>query len=250
MGHDEKAFLERVRETYAQGSPQDRAIRGLVVRTYAPYLSPDGRGLQLGYSEGIDTALLAGLVACLDIVEGAPTFVEAARRAAPPGASVYESLFEDFHLPEGTPCYDYVFASYVLEHVIDVAPVLDMARRVLAPGGRLFIAVPNARALSRQLARHMGLLPELTTLTENDHNHGHRRVYDRVSLNRDLESNGFQVQAQGGVMLKPLADFQMDQMFGAGILGDAQVDGLYRLGLEYPDLCGTLFAVCAPEAGA
>jgi SAM-dependent methyltransferase len=250
MSHDEKAFLESVRETYAQGSPQDRAIRGLVVRTYAPYLSPKGSGLQLGYSEGIDTALLATHIGRLDIVEGAPTFVAAARQAELPATVVYESLFEEFHLPGGHPGYDYVFASYVLEHVLDVQAVLGMARRVLAPGGRLFVVVPNARALSRQLARHMGLIPDLTTLTENDHNHGHRRVYDRVSLNRDLESGGFRVDAQGGVMLKPLADFQMDQMFAAGILGDAQVDGLYRLGLEYPDLCGSLFAICSPEPAA
>jgi hypothetical protein len=51
-------------------------------------------------------------------------------------------------------------------------------------------------------------------------------------------------------MLKLLADFQLDQLYEAGILGDAQVDGLYKLGLEYPDLCGSLFAVCDTEPEA
>jgi SAM-dependent methyltransferase len=248
MQEDERAFLERVRETYAKGSPQDRAIRELVVRTFAPWLRGQGRALQLGYSEGIDTALFAHHVERLDIVEGAPSFAEDARHSGLPATTVYESLFEDFNLPEAVPPYDHVIAVYVLEHVLDVGQVLAMVRRVLAPGGRLYIAVPNARALSRQLALHMGLLPGLKTLTENDHNHGHRRVYDCPDLNRDINAAGFRVVSQGGVMVKLLADFQMDQMFESGVLGDAQVEGLYRLGQEYPDLCGTLYAVCEVDA--
>lgn len=247
MPHDERAFLQSVRETYQRGSAQDRAIRELAVRTFAPYIEPDFRALQLGYSEGIDSALLSRLVAVFDVVEGEPSFAEMARLAAREGSKVYECLFEDFALPDDVPRYDAVFALYVLEHVLHPPDVLRLARAVLKPGGRLFVVVPNARALSRQLALHMGLIDGLYALTQNDHNHGHRRVYDRAALNRELESNGFRLMAQGGLMLKLLADFQMDQLFAHGILGDAQVDGLYRMGLEYPDLCGSLFAVCVPE---
>ena len=104
--------------------------------------------------------------------------------------------------------------------------------------------MPNARALSRQLALHMGLLKDLKELTENDHNHGHRRVYDRVTINADIAAAGFENVSQGGIMLKILADFQMDQLIDNGMLRDQQIDGLYSLGLEYPDLCGSLFSVC------
>jgi hypothetical protein len=107
-----------------------------------------------------------------------------------------------------------------------------------------FVVVPNANALSRQLALHMGLLKDLKNLTENDVNHGHRRVYDRVSLNRDLTEAGFVSISQGGILLKPLADFQMDKLIDSGILQEPQLDGLYRLGFEYPDLCGYLFSAC------
>jgi protein-L-isoaspartate O-methyltransferase len=245
----ERAFLQQVRETYAKGSAQDRAIRGLAVRTFQPWLSSDTRALQLGYSEGVDTALLAQRVGRLDIVEGEPAFAADARTALP-DSTVFESLFEDFTLPSDTPPYDAVFALYILEHVQSPVDVLLRAKTLLAPQGKLFVVVPNARALSRQLARHMGLLDELKALTPNDHNHGHRRVYDRVDLARDLRAAGFRVVAEGGLMLKLLADFQLDQLYEAGILGDAQVDGLYKLGLEYPDLCGSLFAVCDTEPEA
>ena len=114
------------------------------------------------------------------------------------------------------------------------APVTAPAERVPAQG----------HALSRQLAYHMGIIPDLRALTENDLSHGHRRVYDRVSLNRDLENGGFVTIAQGGIMLKLLADFQMDQLFELDVLGEPQIDGLYSLGLEYPDLCGSIYSVC------
>ncbi|MFM1920309.1 MAG: hypothetical protein RLZZ303_1943 [Candidatus Hydrogenedentota bacterium] len=247
MPHDEKAFLQSVRDTYQRGSAQDRTIRELAVRTFAPFLEPGFRALQLGYSEGIDSALLSRLVSVFDVVEGEPSFAEMARLAAREGSLVHECLFEDFALPEDAPRYDAVFALYVLEHVVNPSDVLRLARAVLKPSGRLFVAVPNARALSRQLALHMGLIDNLYALTRNDHNHGHRRVYDRAALNRDFDAGGFRIMAQGGLMLKLLADFQMDQLFAHGILGDAQVEGLYRMGLEYPDLCGSLFAVCVPE---
>lgn len=48
----------------------------------------------------------------------------------------------------------------------------------------------------------------------------------------------------GGLMLKPFADFQMNAMFAGGILGATQLEGLYQLGLEYPDLAGSLFSIC------
>lgn len=248
LAEDEKAFLEAVGATYTRGSQQDIYIRQLIVRTFVPYLDGVNHGLQLGYSEGIDTALLAKHVPQLDVVEGNPAFVEAGRGQAPGNVAIFESMFETFALPEGRAPYDAVFAVYVLEHVQDVRAVLSMARRVLRPGGRLFIVVPNARALSRQLAVHMKLLKDLKSLSQNDNHHGHRRVYDRLHLNQDIETAGFHVTAQGGIMLKLLADFQLDQLYDFGVLGPSHVDGLYKLGLEHPDLCGSLFAVCTPLA--
>src|SRR5579864_2487750 len=184
-------FLEKASRTYvtSESSSQDRSIRSLVVRTFAPFLQ-GGRGLELGCSDGYMTALLARHVEHLDVVDGTERFLALARARNIANARFFRALFEEF-----TPdtAYDAVFACFILEHVADVESVLRAARAALKPTGLLFVAVPNARALSRQLARHMGLLTDLKDLTENDLNHGHRRVYDRVTLNRDLEHAGFQI---------------------------------------------------------
>jgi hypothetical protein len=94
----------------------------------------------------------------------------------------------------------------------------------------------------------MGLVSDLKALTQNDLVNGHRRVYDRVYLNRGLRTAGFSTIAEGGLMLKILADFQLDKLIDDGMLQDSHIDGLYRLGLEYPDLCGALFSICRQQA--
>jgi 2-polyprenyl-3-methyl-5-hydroxy-6-metoxy-1,4-benzoquinol methylase len=237
---EERAFLDRAVETYVARSFLDKFVRQLAVRTFAPFVR-GGRALELGCSDGYMTALISRLVDALDVIEGSKEFLKKAEAENIPNAKFVYSLFEEY---KSDNRYDYVFATWALEHVLDVSRVLRMVRSVLKPDGLFFVVVPNANALSRQLALHMGLLKDLKNLTENDVNHGHRRVYDRVSLNRDLTEAGFVSISQGGILLKPLADFQMDKLIDSGILQEPQLDGLYRLGFEYPDLCGYLFSAC------
>lgn len=240
--HDEMSFLESVTGTYVTSeSPQDRAIKTMAMRAFGPFLRTGGSALELGCCDGFMTSLISPLVRDVHVVDGSQTFLDATRKRGLPNASFEHSLFEDFS-PDRK--FDYVFACYVLEHVIDAVDLLRRIRGLLSDDGLAFIVVPNARAMSRQLARHMGLLDDLYALTPNDVNHGHRRVYDRQLLNRDLRQAGLVQVAQGGLMLKLLADFQMNQLMDSGVLGPTQLDGLYQMGLEYPDLAGSLFSVC------
>jgi 2-polyprenyl-3-methyl-5-hydroxy-6-metoxy-1,4-benzoquinol methylase len=211
--------------------------------TFLPYMRKNegGGALELGCLSGFMSALIATHVKHLTVVDGSKTFIDMARKVVPSNVEFVHSLFEDY-APENQ--FDFVFATYVLEHVENPTGFLESASRFLHREGLLFLVVPNARSLSRQLARHMGLIDDLYALTDNDINHGHRRVYDRVKLNRDIELAGLQQVAQGGLMLKPFADFQMDRLIEEGILGELHLEGLYKMGLEYPDLAGGLFSIC------
>lgn len=238
---DEKKFINNLVPDYITSdiSSQTRLMRELMIRTFKPYID-GGRGLELGSEIGYMSERIATLVDHLDIVDGSESFLNQVKQRGIPNASYFCSLFEQFQ-PE--PVYDYVFASHILEHLVDVSVVLEMVRKALKPGGYLFITVPNARALSRQLARHMGLIDDLYALTPNDLRGGHRRVYDRVLLTREIEGSGFEIIAQGGLLFKPFADFQMDQLIDTGLLGSQQCEGLYRLGFDYPDMCADIFAI-------
>ncbi len=239
---DEMEFLESVVGTYVTSeSSQDRLIKSLAMRVFEPFMPPAGEALEFGCLDGYMTSLIASNCAELTVVDGSRSFIEMARKRVTEKVRFEHALFEEFY-PGRT--YDCIFAAFVLEHVADAVDFLDRARRLLNERGLLFLVVPNARAMSRQVARHMGLIHDLFELTPNDVNHGHRRVYDRVLLDRDIAAAGLRQVSQGGLLLKPLADFQMDQMMDAGIIGAPQIEGLFKMGLEYPELAASLFSVC------
>jgi len=238
---NEKSLIKSYVSNYitSDDSSQQRLMRELEIRTFKPYMQR-GRSLELGCEIGYMSELIAPLVDQLDIVDGSEEFISKTKDRKIQNANYYCSLFEDYQ-PEHV--YDSVFASHILEHLFDVSIVLKMIKKALNPQGFLFVAVPNARAVSRQLARHMGLIGNLYDLTPNDHKGGHRRVYDQALLVRDLETAGFEIIAKGGILFKPFADFQMDKLIDVGVLGPQQCEGLYRLGFEYPDMCADVYAI-------
>jgi len=61
-------------------------------------------------------------------------------------------------LPEPALSFDLVAAINVLEHVRDLDATLAEIQRLLAPGGRLLVAVPEGRALGDRLYRLFTLL--------------------------------------------------------------------------------------------
>jgi SAM-dependent methyltransferase len=243
MNHlEEKQFIESLTARYITSdiSSYTCLMRQMLVRTFKPYINNGGRALELGSEIGYMSERIAALVDQIDIVDASDDFLEHVKKRGISNACYYCKLFEEFK----PPCqYDYVFASHILEHLVDVPMVLQMVVKALKKTGYFFVAVPNAHALSRQLARHMGLLNSLYELTPTDLQGGHRRVYDITLLTRELTENGFEIVSQGGVLFKSLADFQMDKLIDLGILGPEQFEGLYKLGNEYPSMCSDLYAV-------
>ncbi|MBE2197899.1 MAG: methyltransferase domain-containing protein [Anaerolinea sp.] len=101
------------------------------------------------------------------------------------------------HVPEAAfpladSQFDCVVAIDVLEHLADDQPFLSEVRRVLRPGGRGVITVPNGdpRLLANRLKWRVGMTPEI---------YGHTRAgYTVPELQAALRQAGFQPTASGG----------------------------------------------------
>lgn len=212
------------------------------LRTYAPFMAGK-HTLELGAGSGLFTQKLLALSDNVDIVEGSSTICEALNATQTPRLTVYDSLFETF-TPEKK--YGDVIASFVSEHVINTSVIYDLARKALLPDGHLLLVVPNRQSLSRQLAVAMGLIDDLEALGPSDHMNGHRRTYDLDTLLQEIERNNFAVCQAGGLVLKPFADFQLMGWLKSGELGRAHLEGLAKLGGDYPRLCMALYAVVRP----
>lgn len=244
---DEKEFLEKVSYTYkSENSPISAWSIDSYFKIYNQYIEcgKEKRGLELGCSNGYSTKCLSKVIGELDVVDGSQNMIKkASENLQQTNVNFIYALFEEFT----GGGYDYVFCSYVLEHVIEPNKILDMCFRVLKNNGKMFITVPNAMALSRQMAKEMGLIDNLYTLTENDKAHGHRRVFDLEMLKNLIMDSGFTILDIGGTFLKPYSDFQLNQMIDQHIIGKEQLRGMQKLAKQYPELSGSIYAILGKE---
>lgn len=241
---DEQSRLEAVVASYGQGaSPFDAAMRSFMMREFEPFFGP-GRCLQVGCAHGDQTSLLVDRFTDVTVLEPVGEMIEHARQKVGARARFVRGLLETFDPPER---YGVIIFSHVLEHVADPVLALQRLGGLLAPGGRLFIVVPNGEAPSRRIAVKMGLLPHLEALSAADEAAGHRRVYRLDTLCRDVSAAGLRLVRSGGIFFKPLANFQFDALIGGPLIGDAFMEGCYLLGAEEPRACASIY--CVVEQG-
>lgn len=231
--------LNRLADDYDDG-PFDNAMRDYMMRSLKPHLRP-GKALEMGCFNGAFSVCLAETFDDLTVVDAVDSFLDNVRRRLGGRARTVCSLFEEFDTAER---FDSIFIVHVLEHLRDPVAVLRKAKSLLAPGGRLFLVVPNGAAASRRIAVKMGILPTLGALSEADRKHGHRRIYFLDTLVDNARQAGLDVTETGGIFFKPLANFQFDELMGGELVGDRFLEGCYQLGKEEPGMCASIFAVC------
>jgi SAM-dependent methyltransferase len=218
----------------------DGVIRRYMMKTLAPHFRP-GRALELGCYTGEVAELIAGVYNDLTVVEASSDLAAAAALRLGGRAKVVTATIETAPL-DGR--YDAIFLVHTLEHVDDAVVVLKRIRGWLTDTGRLFVAVPNAHAASRQIAVHMGLVAYPEAVTDAERQQGHHRTYTLESLERDAKAAGLSVVERGGVFFKALANYQFDRLMGGDVISPAYLDGCYELGKQYPDLCASIYLVC------
>lgn len=241
--HD-KEFQDNAGRKYAYAF--DDIVRRYMMRTLEPWFR-EGPALEVGCFDGGSTALLAEVFPDLTVVEASSELIERARGKVPERVRFVHALVEAAALP---PHFRSVFLVHTLEHIDPPQPALQALREALSPDGLFFCVVPNAQAASRQIAVKMGLISHNTAVTDAERLHGHRCTYSLDTLERDLRDAGFEVLARGGIMFKPLANFQFDRAIETGLVSPEYLEGCYALGMHYPELCSSIYAVCRASEGA
>ena len=142
------------------------------------HVKKEGSVLEIGASNGV----------MLDIFKAAgwktwgvePS--ENAKAAAGKGHRILKDYFEQVELPENY--FDIVIANHTLEHMDDPLFVLRKVKRILKPGGIVYIDVPNAGgAAARLLGKNWPYLLPLE----------HRHQFTRQSLEKIFKEAGFRV---------------------------------------------------------
>lgn len=211
------------------------------LRTFEPFMPPAGKALELGCYKGHCTNLLLSYYKNLTVIEAAQDLITATKTVVGDKVTFIHSTFEKAAPAEK---YDAIFLMHTLEHLDDPVGVLSRIKTWLSDSGRLFVVVPNGNAPSRQIAVKMGIISHNSAVTENEYKHGHRITYTLDTLERECTKAGLNIVHRGGVFFKPFANFQFDALLKSGIIDEAYLEGCYKLGMHYPDLCANIYMVC------
>lgn len=222
----------------------DYLMHGYLMREFSAHLS-GSRALELGCYKGEFTAAILQRFSDVTVVEGSAELITTAKARVESAATFILATFERVDLPKGY--YDAVFLIHTLEHLDEPSVVLRAIKEWLSPSGRLFVAVPNANAISRQIAVKMGVVDYNAAVTQGERDHGHRRTYTLDTLEFEMRQSGFRIVESGGVFFKPFANFQLDRMIEHGIIDNAYLEACFALGRKYPDFCASSFAVCSRD---
>lgn len=212
-----------------------------MIRSFEPFFNK-GSLLELGSFKGDFTKHFLKYFSDITCVEASSVALEEAKAKLGDKVHFFNALFEDAVLPK---CYDNIVLTHVLEHLDD--PILVLKRindKWLAEGGRLFLVCPNANAPSRQIAVKMGLISHNSAVTPAEAAHGHKCTYTLDSLERDAVAARLRVVHRSGIFFKALANFQWDRLLQTDIISKEYLNGCYKLGQLYPDLCSSIFLMC------
>ena len=212
-----------------------------MLKSFLPFFR-NGTLLELGSFKGDFTKRFLPYFSDITCVEASDIAIEEARKKLGDKVKFVNSLFEKATLPKR---YDNVVLTHVLEHLDD--PVLVLKRindEWLAESGLLFLVCPNANAPSRQIAVKMGLITHNSAVTPAEAKHGHHCTYTLDVLERDAVTAGLKVIHRSGIFFKALANFQWDRLLQTDIISNEYLEGCYKLGQQYPDLCSSIFLLC------
>ena len=196
--------------------------------------------LELGLGHGFAANLFDSHFRRHVVVEGSPAVIRNFQDRHPEcRAQIVESFFESFST-EGQ--FDVIVMGFILEHVDDPQQILRRYRAFLAPGGKMFLAVPNAEVLNRRLGHLAGMLNDLSALSANDHLLGHKRYYTLASLTHEVENAGYRIDWVEGIYLKPFTTAQITSLQ----LDIRIINSMCEVGVNYPELsCGILAEISA-----
>jgi 2-polyprenyl-3-methyl-5-hydroxy-6-metoxy-1,4-benzoquinol methylase len=224
----------------------DYILRDYLLEDFKPWFH-NNNALELGCYHGEFTKRLLTYFEKITVVEAASDLIAIAKNNLGEGLKQVNFINNTFEQSQLKARFDNIFLIHTLEHLVDPILVLKKIREWLTPMGKFFVAVPNAYALSRQIATAMELIPYCTDVTPGEKQHGHERTYAQDLLHHHLQLADFKIIQFGGTLVKPFSGAQFDQMLKHKIINEQYIEACYLLGKTYPQLAGSLYAVCQRE---
>jgi 2-polyprenyl-3-methyl-5-hydroxy-6-metoxy-1,4-benzoquinol methylase len=195
-----------------------------------------GSFLELGLGHGYTIREFLKHVKEYTILEGSKAVIDNFKLNEPKlfdKIKIIETYFETFKTEKK---YDYIIMGFILEHVENPYFILNKYKKYLNKNGKIFIAVPNAESLHRQIGFHANLMDDTQCLSESDLLLGHRRYYNISELTKLAVENNMKINSIEGIFLKPFMTSQLQLLN----LSSDIIDAMLEMGKKYPELSNAI----------
>ena len=196
----------------------------------------EGSFLELGLGHGYTIQEFLKHVNGYTILEGSSAVIENFKNKEAElftKVNIIETYFETF---ETDKKYDNIVMGFILEHVDNPDLILENYKKLLTKKGKIFIAVPNAESLHRQIGFHAGYMDDVKSLSDSDLLLGHRRYYDKQELLNLATKHQLKVLSIEGIFLKPFTTSQLQSLE----LSSEIINGMLEMGKKYPELSNAI----------
>lgn len=189
--------------------------------------------LECGPATGYMTKYLVNDFKKLYAIEGAATLLD----KIPDYKNIIKvkSLFENY---KPKIKFDTIILNHVLEHIENPVHLLKKMREWISEKGVICVGVPNAKSFHRLAAVKMGLLKTEYELNERDKKSGHYRVYDFNLLKQHAIESGYEIINMGGVFIKFLSNYQMEQFFS-----EQMIQAFFEISESCPENCAVIYVI-------
>jgi SAM-dependent methyltransferase len=119
---------------------------------FPPYV-PDGKALDIGCGSGLFLSVLRQFGWSVQGVELSSAAAQFAKEKL--GINVFAGELVDARFAPNS--FDFVSLNHSLEHLPEPLELLREVRRILKPGGRLYVGVPNVASVSRRISKEYWL---------------------------------------------------------------------------------------------
>jgi 2-polyprenyl-3-methyl-5-hydroxy-6-metoxy-1,4-benzoquinol methylase len=202
----------------------------------ARWMAPGERVLELGCATGAMTQAFARTGARVVAVDHAWPYLMRLRLGHEQAAAALV-MADIERLPLRPGGFDHVVAANVIHELDEPGAFLRRGRDGLGEDGLLHVTHQNPASLHRLVAKEMGLIDDLSTVSARGSAYGTRRLHTADELSQMAARAGLHEVHREGIMLKPLPNALMEQ------LPDEVVEGFVRAGHLDPERCAINYLV-------
>ena len=177
------------------------------------------------------------------IVEPGDEFVRHAKKLAEGKnkVSIIHAYMEEVHGKLSKHDFDFIILSSLLHEVPHPEKLLQSLYNVCKPDTVMHINVPNVYSFHRLLACEMGQVESIFEKSETEIKFQRHTRFDKDSLVKMVEENGFQILSHGTYFIKPFNNKQMERMINQNIMPRDIIEGLEKIIKYMPDLGCEMF---------